>query len=481
VAGVWSVLKLAARAAMWRTTPDPRLVGLSTLVGWTLVLAAVRIAIQYVEAAPSPTFTPYGLNALVAWLALALAVAAFFVRPEGRVTVLSAMVVLSIPVEVVMSAIRLGLRSFPSSAAQSAVFSFFPALNMPWLIHLVDLSLSISFFLAPIVFWIGGMFAVVRSVEPGARLRLLGKVIALWAALLVAKGVVPHAPVFTGPGFDIRNANWWEFARAEILARRAATADPDIAEERIRDTQPALLQAAVARLAPQTKGATDVYAIGLAGWSDQDVFGKEVDGAFAALEQILPIKDRKLRLSNHPETVETAPLASRRNFAAAVRAVGQVMDKDEDVLILLMTSHGAHNGIGLQLPGGGSALLSAREVKAILDGEGIKHRVVIVSACYGGTFVEPLANDDTIVLTAADAQSTSFGCAAGRDWTYFGDALFKQGLQPGADFRRAFEHARILIRSWEMMDRLPPSNPQGHFGPALVGKLDPVFKAINGR
>ena len=81
---MWSVLKFAARAAIWRTTPDPRLVGLSTLVGWTLVLAVVRIAIQYFEAAPSPAFTPYGLNALVAWLVIALAVAAFFVRPQRR-------------------------------------------------------------------------------------------------------------------------------------------------------------------------------------------------------------------------------------------------------------------------------------------------------------------------------------------------------------------------------------------------------------
>jgi hypothetical protein len=95
-------------------------------------------------------------------------------------------------------------------------------------------------------------------------------------------------------------------------------------------------------------------------------------------------------------------------------------------------------------------------------------------------FVPPLASEDSIVLTAADAQSTSFGCATGRDWTYFGDALFKQSLRPGMDFRRAFDHARILIRSWEAMDRLPPSNPQGHFGAALTAKLDPVFKAMAG-
>jgi len=478
---VWPAFKLAVRGAIWRTTPDPPLVELSALVGWTLALAVVRGAIQYLEAAPSPVFTPYGLNALVAWLVIALAVAAFFVRPAGRTTVLAAMVALSVLTEIVLSGLRLGFALVLPSSPQSAIFSAFPALDTEWLRYWLDLALSISFFLAPAVSWVGGMFAIVRSVEPDARLHLLGKVIALWAALFIAKSLVPHAPVFVGPGFDIRNANWWEVARAKYLARSDGNVDPDIAAARVQRLQPELLQAAVARLAPQTKGATDIYAIAMAGWSDQDVFVREVDGAFAALEQSLPIKDRTLRLINHPESIDTAPLASRRNLAAAVRAVGQVMDKDEDVLILFMTSHGTQNGIALQLPGGGSAVLSAQAVKTILDGEGIKHRVVIVSACYGGVFVEPLANDTTIVLTAADAQSTSFGCAAGRDWTYFGDALFKQGLRQGTDFKRAFEHAKILIQGWERMDRLPPSNPQGHFGPALVEKLDAVFKSMAGQ
>jgi hypothetical protein len=194
----------------------------------------------------------------------------------------------------------------------------------------------------------------------------------------------------------------------------------------------------------------------------------------------LPVSGRSLRLINSAETAETTPLASRRNFAAAVQAVGQVMNKAEDVLLLFMTSHGSNNGIALQVPGGGAAVLSPQEVKTSLDKEGIKNRVVIVSACFGGVFVQPLANDDTIVLTAADAKNTSFGCATGRDWTYFGDALFKQSLRPGTDFRRAFDHARVLIHGWEMMDRLPPSNPQGHFGPAVTAKLDPVFKAMAG-
>ena len=120
----------------------------------------------------------------------------------------------------------------------------------------------------------------------------------------------------------------------------------------------------------------------------------------------------------------------------------------------------------MQLPGG-TAELTPQQVAATLDGEGIKNRVVIVSACFSGIFVPPLANDNSIVITAADAKHTSFGCAPERDWTYFGDAFFHQSLHPGADFENAFDHARVLIHGWEMMDHATPSNPQGSFGRAL--------------
>jgi hypothetical protein len=307
-----------------------------------------------------------------------------------------------------------------------------------------------------------------------------------WSFSFAARGVALVSVIGAGavlcavPNVDAPTLIWSPSAHAKDLARPARDRDPEIATARLQDLQPALLQAAFSRLAPQRKGTTDIYTVAVAGWSAQDVFIKEVDGALAVLERSLPIKDRTLRLVNNSGTVRTAPLATHRNLAAALHAVGQTMDKNEDILLLFMTSHGGMAGLGLQFPGGGGAVLRAHEIKATLDSEGIRNRVVIVSACYGGVFVPPLANDDSIVLTAADALSTSFGCAPGRDWTYFGDALFKQSLQPGTDFRQAFDHARILIDAWEKLDRVPPSNPQGHFGPALVGKLDPLFKSMAG-
>src|ERR1700677_939467 len=100
------------------------------------------------------------------------------------------------------------------------------------------------------------------------------------------------------------------------------------------------------------------------------------------------------------------------------------MNKNKDVLLLLMTSHGEPTGFGLRLPNEAIAETTPEEVATALASDAVKNRIVIVSACIAGVFVPPLANDDTIVLTAADAKNTSFGCSPERDWTYFGDALF---------------------------------------------------------
>jgi hypothetical protein len=242
----------------------------------------------------------------------------------------------------------------------------------------------------------------------------------------------------------------------------------------LKQLQPALLRSEATGLLQHRKGETDIYAIGVAGWATLDVFAKELDGGLTTIDKVLPIKDRTLRLINNAETAAHVPLATQRNFEVAVHDVASVMDKQNDVLVLFLTSHGDRNGVALQLPDR-IVDLTPMEVATTLKREGIKNRVVIVSACFSGIFVPPLQNPDTIVLTAADSTHTSFGCAPERDWTYFGDAFFHQALQPGADFQNAFDHARILIRGWEMMDHLPSSNPQASFGAALVAKLAPFF------
>jgi Peptidase C13 family len=458
---VWGVVKLAMRAVIWRRTFDPPLVGLRSLLAFAVLVAAVRAGLQLVEAGALQDFNPYGLNAVIAWIALELAIAALFVRPAARTTALAAMFILSVIADIVMTAMSVGAPLAMQAAGQPAFIN--------------DAVVTSAIYTLLFVWWIGAMTCIVGSLEQQSGWRVVGRIAGLWLALFAANVAMPHTPVFVPPDFDPRNANWWETVYAAHRAEgkpRTGLSSGQIVQ--IDKTQPRLLEDQFARLASSRKGETEIYTLAVAGWADQDVFIKEIDGALEAIGSVLPIKGRTVRLINRRDTVDTIPLANFRNFSAAVHAIGDVMDKDNDVFVLVMTSHGEQTGFALQLPSG-TAELTPQQVAAALDGEGIKNRVVIVSACFSGIFVPPLANDNTIVITAADAKHTSFGCAPERDWTYFGDAFFHQSLHPGADFENAFEHARVLIHGWEMMDRATPSNPQGSFGRALAAKLAPFF------
>jgi hypothetical protein len=102
---VWRIVKLAARSAVWRTTPDPPLVGLPVLLGFAFAVAAIRVIIQYFAAGGTPHFNPYGFNAVAAEIALQLAVAALFVPQASRTTALAAMLGLSMVSELSIDAV----------------------------------------------------------------------------------------------------------------------------------------------------------------------------------------------------------------------------------------------------------------------------------------------------------------------------------------------------------------------------------------
>jgi hypothetical protein len=149
------------------------------------------------------------------------------------------------------------------------------------------------------------------------------------------------------------------------------------------------------------------------------------------------------------------------------------MNRDEDVLVLLLTSHGSQEG-GIAVRNGilpMSNEVPPEAVRSALDAAGIKWRIVIVSACYAGVFIEPLKSDNTLVITAADADHNSFGCADDRDLTYFGEAFLRDALPKAGSLEAAFEAARSAIGQRERAERKTPSNPQIFIGEAMRGKL----------
>jgi hypothetical protein len=105
---------------------------------------------------------------------------------------------------------------------------------------------------------------------------------------------------------------------------------------------------------------------------------------------------------------------------------------------------------------------------------GVRHKVVIISACYSGVFIPLLANPDLLVITAADANHPSFGCEDKAKWTYFGDAFFNIALRQARSLKHAFVVARALVKKRELREHFEPSNPQMAGGanvqPSLIAR-----------
>lgn len=227
-----------------------------------------------------------------------------------------------------------------------------------------------------------------------------------------------------------------------------------------------LMGDALENLQPQRPGQLDTYLITASLWSDP-VFEREATQAEALLREHFHAEGRSIVLSAGGQGERNYPAATPNTIAAAIGQVGETIDPNEDLVVIFITSHGAQNGAAaIQEAGRVQSAMRPTNLRDMLAAAGIRNRVVIVSACFSGAFIAPLMDNNTIVLTAAAPDRTSFGCQPQRDWTFFGDAYFNNGLRSGASLLDAFDQAKTLIERWEREHNLtPPSNPQRFVGP----------------
>ena len=195
-----------------------------------------------------------------------------------------------------------------------------------------------------------------------------------------------------------------------------------------------------------------VLAFGLFG--SQSVFESEAKGAADIVAHQLDANAVVVRANTKKHGDVT--IASIED---ALQSAAGRMDREEDILFLILTSHGSQAGVAVQA-GRREETLSPAALAGMLGRTGVQHQVVIISACYSGVFVGPLANANTLVITAADFDHSSFGCQDKVKWTYFGDAFFNRALRHTTDLRSAFATARKLISSRERHDGLVQSRPR---------------------
>ncbi|MFV0665057.1 C13 family peptidase [Denitromonas sp.] len=252
-----------------------------------------------------------------------------------------------------------------------------------------------------------------------------------------------------------------------------------VTQETILYTQPALLDDALAAIAPGRAGVPELFVLSVGGHGNQDVFLREVRAVDTLFRERFDAEGRSLVLVNNPATVHTLPMASVTALARSLKVFGQRMNADEDVLVVFLTSHGSEeHRFDLSLWPFRFDELTPEVLRRELDAAGIRYRALIVSACFSGGFVPSLAGPDTLVMTASRADRNSHGCSHSADWTFFGRALFNEALRETYAFDTAFEQARAAVAVREAAEGYEASEPQIALGEAVAPVLTAIVRRL---
>ncbi|VEG12995.1 C13 family peptidase [Moraxella cuniculi] len=249
--------------------------------------------------------------------------------------------------------------------------------------------------------------------------------------------------------------------------------------------QPAVFSRTLDSIAEHKQGRAEWYFLGVAPYAEQNVFANEILQAKQIFDGRFDSAKRSLALINNPNTWGEYPLATRTSIERSLVRIGERMDSDEDVLFMALSSHGSVDEHGE--PIGELAVsnppLDLRQIdpfwlKSALDKSGIRWRVIVISACYSGTFINALKDPYTLIITASKEDKASFGCTDDAELTYFGRAFFAESMLQTDGIIEAFYAAVPKIKEREILMGFEPSEPQLVVGELIQLALPELQKSL---
>lgn len=331
-------------------------------------------------------------------------------------------------------------------------------------LHAPDLLLTFEY---AIVTWI--VLVLVRCVAvafapmpPFGWLRAIGGGLLLAAPIWFSGALVPSVP-------------WW---RGEGEPAQAHGGGVNAGAEAVLAAQAFLLDHALAELADERPGQADLYFVAFAPDGRDDAWREDAEAAQEAMDARWGTAGRSVLLANSPQTLLTVPFASVTNLRETLGELAGIIDVEEDVVMLYLTGRGTpeHRLVADQPP---LSLvdLSPAGLRQLLDDADIKWRIIVVSACYSGGFLEPLQDDYTLIVTDARADREAFGCGGRTPAGLFGGAFFGEGLGKGESIEAAFERSKAAVVARERdAGYAPAAEPQMFVGEAMAEKVRTLRK-----
>jgi hypothetical protein len=435
---------LAAGLRLASFLPVSRLafrIDLPQLLLLLVVSALIDLGVDWVRYGEDGYFTWLGLGNELFGAGILLVTSAVLAVAFGERALVLALPVLLLAAFPMLQALRV----VPGMA-----FDLTPAWEMHWVAYEIVM-----------ILWVFALSArsVALTLAPARSRRawrVLAGALALVAPMWFASAIAP-------------NDTWWK----EPSAQGADPRFPNPASEPVLAAQQRLLDESLSDIEDERPEVTDLYFVGFAGDAREDVFRKDVLAAQRVMNERWGTEGRSLALVNNPRTLLESPVATVTNLRETLNEIGAAIDVEQDVVMVYLATHGSRQHVlDVVLPPLELAPLTAPALRSVLDDAGIKWRIVVVSACYSGGFIEALKDDNTLVLTASDTDRASFGCGHRSSSTFFGEALFQHGLAQADSLLAAFEAARTRVVEREKAGAFaPPSNPQIFVGPAMADKL----------
>jgi hypothetical protein len=205
-------------------------------------------------------------------------------------------------------------------------------------------------------------------------------------------------------------------------------------------------------------------------WSANDVTELADELQRTAQFEVVPLIATNFATDPPQYPLATDAAISRLVQTAAERA------RSDDVVMVHISTHGSHGMLADRIGGNQPRALTGGALANLLAPLGNHPTVIIISACYSGSLIPSLRAPNRIIIAAARADRSSFGCAAGAKHTFFGDAELDGFGERHRSLHDAFTAMRADVSRMERDKHFQPSEPQVWIGTEVAALYNsPLF------
>jgi len=431
VSALLANVRAGARLALFlRVSRQDFRIDALALVLLVVVSAAVDVGVERVLAGPDAFFDVAAVGGELASLAVLVLVGGVL-----GAALRDAALVLALPVVVLASML-------PVQAGTLLPLALGVLAEVPeWVEEGVQVAL-LAWYLAVLV------RAAFVALQPGPwrRLRALAGGALLAAPMFLPGGLVPDSP-------------WW----ASVEDYSALDGNP--ASEPVLARQRALQDEALGALDDQVPGQTELYFVAFAPdgagsvWRDRVEAARDaIDGRYGA--------GRSLVYLNDEASLADTPAATVTHLREALEEIAAASDPEEDIAMVYVAGRSNPDGsLVARLPPLGLVPLSGPGLHHLLGEAGIRWRIVVLAVCNAQPFLDALADDDTLIVSASGADGVPAGCERGGEPTAFGDAFFGAAFTEARSITGAFEIAKAGLAG-------RGATPVMHVGKAIAEQLE---------